>query len=76
MNTFLTPIDIVCDNRVIRCKSIDYGYAITSHKSQSSSFDDVAVDINNILLCKDMTEVRQMEYVALSRTRRNVYLLN
>lgn len=76
MNTFLTPIDIVWDNRVIRCKSIDYGYAITSHKSQSSSFDDVAVDINNILLCKDMTEVRQMEYVALSRTRRNVYLLN
>lgn len=76
MGKFLTPIDIVWDNRVIRCKSIDYGYAITSHKSQSSSFDDVVVDINNILLCKDMTEVRQMEYVALSRTRNNVYLLN
>ena len=76
MGKFLTPIDIVWDNRVIRCKSIDYGYAISAHKSQGSSFDDVAVDINNILTCKDMVEVRQLEYVAISRTRRNAYLLN
>lgn len=76
MGKFLTPIDIVWDNRVIRCKSIDYGYAISAHKSQGSSFDDVAVDINNILINKDMIEVRQLEYVALSRTRHNVYLLN
>ena len=72
MGKFLTPIDIIWDNRVIRCKSIDYGYAITSHKSQSSSFDDVVVDINNILLCKDMTEVRQMEYVALRKIRKTI----
>jgi ATP-dependent exoDNAse (exonuclease V) alpha subunit len=76
MGKFLTPIDIVWDNRVIRCKSIDYGYAISAHKSQGSSFDDVAVDINNILTCKDLIEVRQLEYVAISRTRHNAYLLN
>lgn len=76
MGQFLTPVDINLGNRTIRNKSIDYGYAITAHKSQSSSFDNVAIDIRNILTCKDPVEIRQMQYVALSRTRENVYILN
>ena len=75
IESFLSPIDIVLDGRTIRCKSIDYGYAITSHKSQSSTYDNVAVDIGNILRCPDKQELRQMEYVAISRTKRDVFIL-
>lgn len=63
------------DGRTVRCKSIDYGYAITAHKSQSSTFDYVAVDIGNILKCPDKQELRQMEYVAISRTRKDAFIL-
>ena len=75
IESFLSPIDIVLDGRTVRCKSIDYGYAITAHKSQSSTFDYVAVDIGNILKCPDKQELRQMEYVAISRTRKDAFIL-
>lgn len=75
IESFLSPIDIFLDGRTVRCKSIDYGYAITAHKSQSSTYDNVAVDIGNILRCPDKQELRQMEYVAISRTRKDAFIL-
>lgn len=33
INSFTTPIDLVFDNRVIKRKTFDYGYASTVHKS-------------------------------------------
>lgn len=33
INSFTSPIDLYYDNRVIRKKSFDYGYAMTVHKS-------------------------------------------
>lgn len=71
---FLTPFDLVHEGRVIKRKSLDYGYCISAHKSQSSSYLAVLVDMENILQCTDPEELRQLQYVALSRTTNNIYL--
>lgn len=47
-DSFLTPIDLTYDNRVIKRKSLDYGYCISAHKSQSSSYSIVLIDMENI----------------------------
>lgn len=74
INSFTTPVDLYYDNRLIRKKSFDYGYAITSHKSQGSSFNNIFVDIRNINSCKDEAIRRQLQYVTLSRTRNDVLI--
>lgn len=75
MNSFATPFNIVYDNRVIKSKTFDYGYAISTHKSQGSSINNVFVDISDINSCRDTNVIRQLQYVALSRTRNKVFLL-
>lgn len=72
---FLTPIDLIYNNRVIRKKSIDYGYCITAHKSQSSTYNEILVDMQNIRICYNPEELRQLQYVSLSRTKTNIYML-
>ena len=42
---------------------------------QGSSYNTVAVDISNIMKVRTEMELRQLEYVALSRTRGDAYLL-
>lgn len=75
INSFTTPVDLFFDNRLIRKKSFDYGYATTVHKSQGSSYDNVFVDMRNIKTCKDSLVRRQLQYVAMSRTRGDVFVL-
>ena len=72
---FLTPIDLVYNNRVVKSKSIGYGYCLTTHRSQGSSFDTVLIDLDNILTCNNAAELRQLQYVALSRTRKDIHML-
>lgn len=67
--SFLTPIDLTIDGRVIKRKSLDYGYCISAHKSQSSEYSIVLIDMENIWRCTDLEELRQMQYVACSRTK-------
>lgn len=75
MDSFTTPIDLYIGSRLVRGKSFDYGYAISTHKSQGSSLDTVFVDIKNINTCRNIDERRQLQYVALSRTKSDAYLL-
>ena len=75
LHSFATPIDLIFDNRVIVTKSFDYGYAQSIHKSQGSSYDEVFIDWRNTKICKDEEFKRQLQYVALSRTRSNAYIL-
>ena len=75
IHSFASPIDLYFDNRLIRKKSFDYGYAMTVHKLQGSSYDSIFVDMRNIKTCKDSLVRRQLQYVALSRTRNNAYIL-
>ena len=74
-NSFLTPQDIYVDNRLVVPKSLDYGYAMTVHKSQSCSIDNILVDMGNIQLIRNKKELKQLQYVVMSRTRNNIYML-
>lgn len=76
MDSFTTPVDLYYRGRLIRSKSIDYGYAVTLHKSQGGSIGNVFIDMKSISYCRDPQEQRQLQYVGLSRTRNNIFILN
>lgn len=67
--------DLVFQNRVVKKKTFDYGYALTTHKSQGSSYTNVFVDMSDLFFDQDKDELRQLQYVSLSRTRSDVHLL-
>lgn len=75
IESFTTSFDLYFDDILVKKKTFDYGYAMTVHKSQSSSYDNVLVDMENIWRCSSKTEMRQLQYVALSRTRNDIYML-
>ena len=75
MGSFTSPKDMFYDNRLIRGKSFIGGYAMSTHRSQGSSIQNIFVDMKNILTCRNDNELRQLQYVALSRTRNNAYIL-
>lgn len=54
----------VCDH------DISYGYALTVHKSQGSTYAHVGVNLVELLKNKTDKERRQLIYVALSRTQK------
>lgn len=54
---------------VMAKKCIDLGYAMTVHKAQGSTYDNVAIIYNNFAYCRKEKERKQLTYVALSRTR-------
>ena len=69
------PRDVYLGDRMIIKKSLDYGYAITVHKSQGSSIKNTFVDLKDIRKQKNPDELRQLEYVALSRASGDVFIL-
>lgn len=75
IGSFTSPVNLYYSNRLIRKKSFDYGYAITTHRSQGSSIKNVFIDMNNIKRCRDKEELRQLQYVSVSRSSNNVYIL-
>lgn len=74
INSFTSPWDLMYENRVIRKKTFDHGFAATSHKSQGKSFNNVFIDLKDLMVCRNQEELRQLEYVAVSRARQNVYI--
>lgn len=58
-------------------KDIDYGYAITVHKSQGSTFTNVAISENDIDRNPNNEDRNKLKYVAFSRpTRRAIVFTN
>lgn len=61
-------------------RNIDYGFAITSHKAQGSTYDTALVDVNDIVYDKygyprpDVEFVNRLLYVACSRCKNKLYL--
>lgn len=75
IKSFANFDDIYYENRLVKKKTFGYGYASTVHRSQGSSIDNVFIDMKNILSCRDSLEIRQLQYVSVSRSRKNVYIL-
>lgn len=73
---FASPFDLFYEGRLIKSATIKLGYAMSTHRSQGSSINNVYIDFIDLKKCYDKEEFRQLEYVALSRTRNNIYLLN
>lgn len=61
-------------------RDLDYGFSLTSHKSQGSTFDTSLVDVNDIVYDKyghpytDAEEMNRRLYVACSRCKNKLYL--
>lgn len=73
--SFCIPFDLVHQGRTIKQKTLDYGYAITLHKSQGSTYDLVYYDNNSIQFCYNLEEKRQLQHVALSRVSEQLCIL-
>jgi|SRR5690625_4581119 len=54
---------------------VRHAYALTTHKSQGSTFDSVVVDYRDIIASKDFENKKQLLYVAITRAAKKVYLL-
>jgi hypothetical protein len=54
---------------------IAYGYAITSHKSQGSTFGNVYVDVQNILANPNSNEAKRCLYTAITRASTKLNLI-
>lgn len=74
INSFASPKDLYFDNRLIRSKTFSKGYAVTVHRLQGSTLNNIYIDMKDINSCRDEEMRRQLQYVALSRARHNVYL--
>ena len=61
-------------------RDLDYGFSLTAHKSQGSTFNTSFVDINDIVFDKygniysDIEEINRRLYVACSRSKDKLYL--
>lgn len=61
-------------------RDLDYGFSLTSHKSQGSTFDTSFVDVMDIVYDKygqpytDAEEINRRLYVACSRCKNKLYL--
>lgn len=62
------------DKYVIIPKDLDYGYGLTVHKTQGSTYQNMFVDVKDILKNRDIRERTQLLYVAVSRASKKVYL--
>jgi exodeoxyribonuclease-5 len=53
---------------------VDYGYALTVHKSQGSTYDDVFIEYNNLQANKKDTEKYKLLYTAITRSANKIHI--
>lgn len=79
-NLLMTNL-ITSTNKKFVDKDIDYGFGLTVHKSQGCTFDNVFVNIKDILYTSsglpysDIALCNKLSYVALSRARKKAIIL-
>lgn len=54
---------------------LDFNHAMTIHKSQGSTYEEIYIDSDDLSLCsfRDFTLYLRLMYVAVSRAQKNVY---
>lgn len=68
------------NGKILFNRSLDYGFALTVHKSQGSTFTTTLVDVDNIVYDKrgiiypNAEEINRRLYVACSRAKDKLYL--
>jgi exodeoxyribonuclease-5 len=55
---------------------VDYAYALTVHRSQGSTFKNTIVDMNNIILNKNVRERNRILYTAITRASNHALIIN
>lgn len=55
--------------------SVNYGFSSTVHKSQATSYENVYIDIDDILSNKKIEESKKCVYTAMTRAIKNIHLL-
>lgn len=55
--------------------NVNYGYCITVHKSQGSTYHNVYIDLNDIFKNRVDNEAKRCAYTALTRASNGVYIL-
>lgn len=73
-NHLLCLDNIFEDKTLVVKKDLDYGYGITIHKSQGSTYDTVFVNGKDINRNQTESERKRLWYVAMSRTSNLVYI--
>ncbi len=77
---FLIANNITRNGQIIYQRDLDYGFAITSHKSQGSTYENVFVDVNDIVFDRtgqvypNIDDMLRRLYVACSRTRTDLII--
>lgn len=61
------------DNYIDSLSQIDYGYALTIHKSQGSTYENVYFDLQNTMYNK--TDLKQCVYTAITRASHSLKVL-
>jgi len=55
---------------------VDYTFSQTVHKAQGSTFNNVFIDFNELLTCRDIKERNSLIYVAVTRPSKKMFILN
>lgn len=68
------------NDKIIHKADIDYGFAVTANKAQGSTYENVFLDVNDIVYNKygnfrdNLDEVNRRLYVGVSRCRKKLFL--
>lgn len=77
---YLLATNIIKGGQIAYSRDLDYGFAITSHKSQGSTYDTVFVDLNDMIYDKNhrfyanTDDLLRRIYVACSRAHSNLII--
>ena len=71
--TFVLPLDLYYEGRMVMKKGLDYGYAITVHKSQGSSISKTFVDLRDIRKQKIRDKINNRYIKNMKRSFKNIW---